>query len=74
MKYQHLKLTILTAIMACVWQPQLIMSKAMADDLMPMFTIAYFEGACPEGWDNTSLASAAGRTLLPTPRGGGESL
>ena len=71
MKYQHLKLTILTAVMACVWQPQLIMSNAMADDVMPMFTIAYFEGACPEGWDNTSLASAAGRTLLPTPRGGG---
>ncbi len=44
---------------------------ALADDPMPTFTVAYFNGPCPPGWDSTSLAPAAGRTLLPTPRGGG---
>lgn len=44
---------------------------ALAEDPMPTFSIAYFNGPCPPGWDSTSLASAAGRTLLPTPRGGG---
>jgi hypothetical protein len=44
---------------------------AFADDPLPTFTIAYFNGPCPAGWDNTSLASASGRSLLPTPRGGG---
>ena len=38
---------------------------------MPQFTIAYFNGPCPDGWSNTALSSAEGRTLLPTPRGGG---
>lgn len=46
-------------------------SAAWATDAMPSLSIAYFNGPCPDGWDNTSLASAAGRTLLPTPRGGG---
>lgn len=44
---------------------------ALAQDAMPMFSIAYFDGPCPTGWDSAALASANGRTLLPTPRGGG---
>ncbi len=44
---------------------------ALADDPIPTFTLAYFNSSCPPGWDNTSLASATGRTLLPTPTGGG---
>lgn len=44
---------------------------ALAQDPLPSLTIAYFNGACPPGWDNLSLADARGRTLLPTPRGGG---
>ena len=44
---------------------------ASAEDALPNLTIAYFNGPCPAGWDNTAMASAAGRTLLPTPRGGG---
>ncbi|MEM9558020.1 MAG: hypothetical protein AAGC60_27430 [Acidobacteriota bacterium] len=44
---------------------------ALAEDAMPAFTIAYFNGPCPDGWENAPLASASGRTLLPTPRGGG---
>lgn len=46
-------------------------SPAMAADGMPQFTIAYFNGSCPDGWDNTSLASANGRFLIPTILGGG---
>jgi hypothetical protein len=46
-------------------------AKDAENDSMPMLSIAYFNKACPDGWDNTSLASAAGRTLLPTPLGGG---
>jgi hypothetical protein len=38
---------------------------------MPNLTLAYFNGPCPSGWNNTSLVDAAGRTLLPTPPGGG---
>jgi hypothetical protein len=46
---------------------------ARAADPMPTFTVAYFNGACPAGWTEQSLASAVGRILLPTPRGGGAS-
>ncbi|MDJ0629689.1 MAG: hypothetical protein QNJ44_15635 [Rhodobacter sp.] len=49
----------------------LVAANALAQDALPMFSIAYFDGPCPDGWDNTALASAVGRTLLPTPRGGG---
>jgi hypothetical protein len=48
-----------------------VATAALAEDPMPTFTVAYFDGPCPAGWDSTSLAPAAGRTLLPTPRGGG---
>ena len=48
-----------------------VMPPVMAADALPNLTIAYFNGPCPDGWDNTAMASAAGRTLLPTPRGGG---
>jgi hypothetical protein len=46
-------------------------SPAVAADALPQFTIAYFSGSCPDGWDNTSLASANGRFLIPTMLGGG---
>lgn len=46
-------------------------SSVLAADALPEFTIAYFSGSCPDGWDNTSLASANGRFLIPTMRGGG---
>ena len=46
-------------------------ASAIAGDVMPHLSIAYFNGACPDGWSNTSLSTAAGRTLLPTPLGGG---
>lgn len=46
-------------------------TEATEADAMPMLSIAYFNTTCPAGWSNTNLASAAGRTLLPTPLGGG---
>ena len=70
MNIKSIKYT-MAVVTICLMCPQFILSDAVADDAMPMFTISYFTGPCPDGWDNTSLASAAGRTLLPTPRGGG---
>ena len=46
-------------------------SPALASDALPQFTIAYFNGSCPEGWDNSSLGDADGRFLVPTMPGGG---
>ncbi|KEQ17932.1 hypothetical protein [Endozoicomonas numazuensis] len=37
-----------------------------AGDALPTFTISFFNGACPEGWNNTSLSSANGRFLIPS--------
>lgn len=48
-----------------------LLSPAFAGDVLPQFTVSYFNGPCPDGWDNAPLSSAVGRTLLPTPRGGG---
>jgi hypothetical protein len=42
---------------------------AQAADNMPFMSLAYFTGACPDGW--TGLSGAKGRTLLPSPLGGG---
>ncbi len=46
-------------------------SSAMATDALPQFTIAYFNGSCPDGWDSASVASANGRFLIPSMSGGG---
>ncbi len=48
-----------------------VTSPFVVADALPQFTIAYFNGSCPDGWDNTSLASANGRFLIPTMIGGG---
>ncbi|MGI9280795.1 MAG: hypothetical protein ACR2PX_14395 [Endozoicomonas sp.] len=49
----------------------LISPVLLAGDALPTFTISYFNGACPDGWDNASLSSANGRFLIPSMRGGG---
>ncbi len=71
MNYKFLKTYAVVVAITLIYLPSFVVSDALADDVMPTFTISYFDGPCPEGWDNTSLASASGRTLLPTPRGGG---
>lgn len=71
MQIINIKIITLLFTATVMFQSQGIISTATAEDVMPTFTVSYFDGPCPEGWDNTSLASASGRTLLPTPRGGG---
>lgn len=71
MNFKSIKTYIAIFTATAIYQPQVIIADAWADDVMPTFTISYFDGPCPEGWDNTSMAPASGRTLLPTPRGGG---
>lgn len=46
-------------------------TSVLAADALPQFTVAYFNGACPAGWDSANLASANGRFLAPTMPGGG---
>jgi hypothetical protein len=43
----------------------------LANDAMPLNTISYFNGACPDGWNNAALSSASGRFLIPSMQGGG---
>jgi len=71
MNIKSIKNFIVIATVVFIYNPEFIVSTAFADDPMPNLSIAYFEEDCPEGWSNTALASASGRTLLPTPRGGG---
>lgn len=42
---------------------------ALAADALPQWTISYFNGACPEGWQ--VFEGAKGRFLMPTMEGGG---
>lgn len=46
-------------------------SATLAADGMPQFTVAYFNGSCPEGWTSAELGAASGRSLVPTMPGGG---
>lgn len=44
-------------------------SPSVAQDKLPFLAVSYFNGACPDGW--SQLTAAKGRTLLPSPVGGG---